>query len=122
MRWLRNLVGTDEVLARLDRIESLLTIGTKLEDYMAKTLDQLLAQEQQQMDQLKANDDLDNSILTALGQNAQLIKDLRQNLKDAGTDQAKLDQLGQMMDQLAAAQQQSAQKKADAIKAGTDAA
>lgn len=122
MRYFRRLAGIEEVLARLDRIENLLIISTGMEDYMAKTLDELLTQEQQNIDQLKANDDLDNSILTALGNQTQLIKDLRQSLKDAGTDPAKLDQLGQMMDQVAAAQQQNAQKKADAIKANTDAA
>lgn len=121
MSWLQSLVGTDEVLARLDRIENLLLASTELEDYMAKTLDQLLEQEQTNIDNLKKNDDLDNSLLTALGQNTQLIKDLRQQLKDAGTDSAKLEQLGAMMDQVAASQQTNAQRKADAIKAGTEA-
>jgi hypothetical protein len=97
-------------------------MNLKMELKIMKTLDQLVSQEQAHIDELKKNDDLDSALMTALNQHTQLIKDLREQLKAAGTDQAKLDQLGQMMDQVAQQQQANAQKKADAIKANTEAA
>lgn len=88
---------------------------------MAKTLDELLAQGDKVMAGVTKNTDLDASIITILNTDTGLLRELRAQLAAAGQDPAKLEALGTLMDQVAAAQEAAAQKKADAITANTDA-
>lgn len=92
-----------------------------METSMAKTLNDILAQEQTVLDQVRSNSDLDDSILKIVQADAQKITDLKAQLDAAGTDPAKLQQLGDLMDQIAAQQNASAQKKVAAITANTPA-
>lgn len=106
---------------RLKAIEQKLDLINERFDTMARTLDDLLAQGNKVLDGVTKNTDLDNSIITVLNTDTQLLRDLRKQLAEAGQDPAKLEALGTLMDQVAASQDAAAQKKADAITANTDA-
>lgn len=89
---------------------------------MAKTLDEILKQSHDTLDAVTRETDVDQGILRVVADQAQQIKDLRERLAEAGTDPAKLAELGGIMDQLATKVAANSQSVADAIKAHTPAA
>lgn len=89
---------------------------------MAKTLDDLIAQGNATLAQVTKNTDLDQSIIAIVNAQAATLTDLRAQLAAAGTDPAKLAQLGDIMDQLAAKATSEGQATADAVTANTPAA
>lgn len=111
-----------QVEARLRSVEHMLGLIIKGMITMAKTLDDILAQGQTVLAGVTKNNDLDDSIIKTLNADTAILKDLRAQLAAAGTDPAKLQALGTLMDQVAAAQDAAAQKKTDAITANTSAA
>ena len=91
-------------------------------DTMAKTLDQIIQQANDTLAQVTKNTDLDQSIIGIMNGQAATLKDLRAQLAAAGTDAAKLQQLGDAMDTLAAKATAEGQVTADAVTANTPAA
>lgn len=89
---------------------------------MAKTLQDIIDQGNAALTQIAKNTDLDNSIIALQKASAQTITDLRAQLAAAGTDPAKLAELGDVMDQIAAKTAAEGQTVADAVTAGTPAA
>lgn len=92
------------------------------QEALMSLIDDLQAKMDQATASIQKNSDLDDSIILALAADTQTIKDLKAALDTAGTDPAKLQALGQAMDAAIAKSEADAQKKADAIKAGTPAA
>lgn len=111
--------GKSEVQALTVALTDLITQGFKT---MAKTLQDIIDQGKATLDQVTKNTDLDNSIIAIVKANAQTITDLRAQLAAAGTDPAKLAELGDVMDQLAAKATAEGQATADAVTANTPAA
>lgn len=109
----------NEVLLR--SIDLKLDLTNERLDTMARTIDDILAQGQTVLTGVTKNTDLDDSIITMLNAETATLKDLRGQLAAAGTDPAKLEALGTLMDQVAAANDSNAQKKTAAITANTGA-
>lgn len=116
--FLRRILGINEVTAEIAELRDLITKGFS---NMAKTLDDLIAQGQTALDQITKNTDLDNSIIALVNANTQTIKDLRAQLATAGTDPAKLEALGAIMDGLVSQGAAQGQAVADAVTANTGA-
>jgi hypothetical protein len=91
-------------------------------DDMAKTLQELIDQGNATLAQVTTNTDLDNSIIAIVNAQAATLTDLRAQLAAAGTDAAKLAELGDVMDALATKATAEGAVTADAIKANTPAA
>lgn len=91
-------------------------------DDMAKTLQDIIDQGNATLAQVTTNTDLDNSIIAIVNAQAATLTDLRAQLAAAGTDAAKLAELGDVMDQLAAKTVAEGVVTAEAVKANTAAA
>lgn len=89
---------------------------------MAKTLQDLIDQGNATLAQVTTNTDLDNSIIAIMTGQAATLTDLKAQLAAAGTDPAKLAELSDVMDKLAAKASAEGQVVADAVKANAAAA
>lgn len=83
------------------------------------TVDDLLAKSSQVLDQTKKNTDLDNSIITIVNHNNDVIKDLQKQLADAGNDPTKLQQLSDQLDAILNSETANGAAVAAAVTANT---
>jgi hypothetical protein len=93
-----------------------------MEARIMKTLDQMIAQMTGLRAQSEAHTTLENSIAEQAKANGVILQSLRQQLAEAGNDPAKLAQLGDLIDGLAADQmsEDTAQANVKAALANTD--
>jgi len=85
------------------------------------TIDELNAKADATLAQITAETDIDKAIAKIVTDQTEAIKALKAQLEAAGTDQAKLDQLGQTMDAILATNTSNTQIVADAVTANTPA-
>lgn len=112
--------GRDEVMRRLDEFEQ--KFDLVVETMIMPTLDELNAKADQTLNEVRAETDLNNAIAKVVTDQNDTIKSLRDQLAAAGTDQAKLDKLGETMDQILATNTSNTKIVSDAITANTPAA
>jgi uncharacterized coiled-coil protein SlyX len=84
-------------------------------DDMARSIDEVLAQGRAVLVEVAANTTVEAKVYTLLSGQAQTIKDLRDQLAAAGTDPAKLEELGTILDQLHAQVQAQTDEAAAAV-------
>jgi hypothetical protein len=89
-------------------------IGLEMDD-MARSIDEVLAQGRAVLVEVAANTTVEAKVYTLLSGQAQTIKDLRDQLAAAGTDPAKLEELGTILDQLHAQVQAQTDEAAAAV-------
>lgn len=82
---------------------------------MARTIDDILAQGQAVLLEVQANSTVEAKVYTLLSGQAQTIKDLRDQLAAAGTDPAKIEAVGVLLDQLHAQIQAQSDEAAAAV-------
>jgi hypothetical protein len=112
----------EEVMRRLDVLEDKADlILQNMETAIMPTIDELNAKADETLAQITAETDIDNAIAKIVTDQNEAIKALKAQLEAAGTDQAKLDQLGQTMDAILATNTSNTKIVADAITANTPA-
>lgn len=112
----------EDTAERLCRIEKMLSelMDNSVTEILMPLLDELLNKAKANLAAVKANSDLDDSIIAVVTANAQTIKDLKAALDAAGTDPAKLQELSDTMDQIAAKVQEDTDKTSAAVTANTE--
>lgn len=97
------MTSNHELKRMLGRNQMLLRLILRRIHYIMPTLDEILAKQAAALSAAGAETDLLTSIKTLLDADVAAIADLKQQLLDAGSDPAKLQQLSDNMDQLIAA-------------------
>lgn len=117
-----HVVPDRQLLELLMQMQRLHTLTHERLTFMAKTLDEMLAQGAAILAQVTKNADLDSSIISITNAYAAQLADLKAQLVAAATDKTKLAALADTMQALSDKAAAEGQAVADAITANTPAA